>query len=659
MDAHTMVDRLKYVGNYQLEKTLGEGTFGKVKLGTHLLTGEKVAVKILDKEKLIDPQDRERLAREIKIMKMINTPYAVRLYEVIDTSKHMFLVLEYAPGGELFDYIVAHERVKEKEARRFFRQLVSGIDYCHRKNIIHRDLKPENLLLDADLNIKIVDFGFSNMAIAGQYLRTFCGSPAYAAPEMISGREYIGPEVDLWSMGVILYALLCGYLPFDNANISKLYQLILRGEYRTPDYLSTESKHLISRLLTLSPERRATLAEVRSHPWVNLGYVGPPESFPTTIDTIDPDLIKELQVIGFESEYATKSIKDGERNQVTATYWLLADKKRRESNTRASSPSGASLPTTPGQHIPSDSRRPVTNVTPPSTAAANTSTHHRAVEHTSQPTSNKTQQHEHEASQSADEKEKTKERLPAIKDRRISVNKNIKLQPISETQDNSPSSQRNGRRSSTIANMERVPAAKTPKEKTPTAARRRRHSVQPDLFSDIEDGEASTPSSTHTPISQFDFHQLGEHGHVPPPGLAFGRDVASPRSRENTPNTHGGGHQRRMSLDPQSLAALSKTPVDRGDMRAVKGVFSVSTTSSKSGQKILEEVKRVLESNQINFKEHGYVLDCEDPNNLRFEVEICRLQNIGTISGIRLRRVSGDTWAYKKLCQKLSSEFRL
>nr|CAD7438654.1 unnamed protein product [Timema bartmani] len=189
-----------HIGKYKLLKTIGKGNFAKVKLAKHMPTGKEVAIKIIDKTQL-NP---------------------VKLFQVIETEKTLYLVMEYASGGEVFDYLVLHGRMKEKEARAKFRQIVSAVQYCHQKKIIHRDLKAENLLLDSEMNIKIADFGFSNEFTPGNKLDTFCGSPPYAAPELFQGKKYDGPEVDVWSLGVILYTLVSGSLPFDGSTLREL-----------------------------------------------------------------------------------------------------------------------------------------------------------------------------------------------------------------------------------------------------------------------------------------------------------------------------------------------------------------------------------------------------------------------------------------------------
>ena len=196
---------------------------------------------------------------------MIRHPNIIQLYEIIETPKQLYLIMEYASGGELFDYIVASTRVKEIEACGIFQQIMAGVEYITTLNIVHRDLKPENLLFDHKKQVKIVDFGLSNTYKTGQTLKTACGSPCYAAPEMISGKRYQGSQVDIWSCGVILFALICGYLPFEDSNTTMLYKKITNGEYRCPKFISEEAKDLLSRILKTNPEERYTIDQIKSH----------------------------------------------------------------------------------------------------------------------------------------------------------------------------------------------------------------------------------------------------------------------------------------------------------------------------------------------------------------------------------------------------------
>jgi len=295
------------IGQFILGKNLGIGAFGKVKLATHAVTGHKVAVKILNKAKIKQLGMEEKVQREINILHLCTHPHIIRLYEVIDTPTDIFLVNEYVSGGELFDYIVSKGRLSADEARNFFHQIISGVEYCHFQKIVHRDLKPENLLLDANRNIKIADFGLSNLMRDGDFLRTSCGSPNYAAPEVISGHLYAGPEVDVWSCGVILYALLCGSLPFDDESIPNLFKKIKSGMYSLPTHLSQLPKNLIPRMLEVDPMKRITIPEIRLHPWFQHKlppYLRhPPELMEKQERVVDQEVIDEVMKLPFYKAY--------------------------------------------------------------------------------------------------------------------------------------------------------------------------------------------------------------------------------------------------------------------------------------------------------------------------------------------------------------------
>ncbi|KAL8992005.1 MAG: hypothetical protein Q9169_007451 [Polycauliona sp. 2 TL-2023] len=256
------------LGHYTVKKTLGEGSFGKVKLAVHRISGQEVALKIISRKKLISRDMAGRVEREIQYLQLLRHPHIIKLYTVITTPADIIMVLEYA-GGELFDYLVKHGKMPEEKARRFFQQIVCAVEYCHRHKIVHRDLKPENLLLDGDLNVKIADFGLSNIMTDGNFLKTSCGSPNYAAPEVISGKLYAGPEVDVWSCGVILYVLLVGRLPFDDEFIPALFKKISAGNYNVPSYLSQGAKTIIQRMLRVNPVQRITVQEIRQDEWFN------------------------------------------------------------------------------------------------------------------------------------------------------------------------------------------------------------------------------------------------------------------------------------------------------------------------------------------------------------------------------------------------------
>ena len=312
---------------YTIERDLGEGTFGKVKLATHKESKEKVAIKVLEKEKVIDESDKERISREIQILKLIRHPNIIQLYEIIEDETNLYLVMEYFHGGELFDYIVSEQRIKETEACKFFQQIIDGVEYIHKLNIVHRDLKPENLLLDEKMNIKIVDFGLSNLYSSNQLLKTACGSPCYAAPEMILGEKYRGLQVDIWSSGVILFALICGYLPFDDNDTQNLYKKIMKGEFSIPSFLSNSATDLVKRILNTDPDKRYTIEQIKSHPWFSLysGYVNIPKGLvigyhEIPIDEIILDYIENFK---YDRTLVKQSILNNRHNRVTSLYYLL------------------------------------------------------------------------------------------------------------------------------------------------------------------------------------------------------------------------------------------------------------------------------------------------------------------------------------------------
>ncbi|KAF2832433.1 Pkinase-domain-containing protein [Ophiobolus disseminans] len=286
------------LGQYTIVKTLGEGSFGKVKLATHQVSGQKVALKIINRKRLVTRDMAGRIEREIQYLQLLRHPHIIKLYTVITTPTEIIMVLEYA-GGELFDYIVNNGRLPEDRARKFFQQIVCAVEYCHRHKIVHRDLKPENLLLDDQFNVKIADFGLSNIMTDGNFLKTSCGSPNYAAPEVISGKLYAGPEVDVWSCGVILYVLLVGRLPFDDEYIPTLFKKIAAGNYSIPTYLSPGAVSLIKKMLMVNPVHRITIGEIRMDPWFTediAPYLEPPvqEFYDSGVDphkAIDPNAI--------------------------------------------------------------------------------------------------------------------------------------------------------------------------------------------------------------------------------------------------------------------------------------------------------------------------------------------------------------------------------
>ncbi|CEG67504.1 Putative CAMK/CAMKL protein kinase [Rhizopus microsporus] len=332
--------RRKDVGDYWLGKTLGKGSSGCVKIGIHKVTGEKVAIKIISKSHLAANASVEKaVKREIAVMKLIKHPNIMSLLDVIDLSDspNLYLILEYVQGGELFEYLVSRGRLSEKEARKYFQQIIIGLDYCHRHLICHRDLKPENLLLDRDKNIKIADFGMASLQPTGSLLETSCGSPHYASPEIVNGVPYDGSASDIWSCGIILYALLSGHLPFDDDNIRQLLNKVKMGKYKIPDHVSDEAKDLIQRILVINPSKRLTMKQVQSHPW----FTADPPPNPTTlpdpptaaeigrpvshVSEIDDRILETLKVLWAElsTDKIVEALLNSEYNMQKVTYVLL------------------------------------------------------------------------------------------------------------------------------------------------------------------------------------------------------------------------------------------------------------------------------------------------------------------------------------------------
>ncbi|XP_073177068.1 serine/threonine-protein kinase SIK3 isoform X4 [Lepidochelys kempii] len=335
------------IGYYEVERTIGKGNFAVVKLATHLVTRAKVAIKIIDKTQL-DEENLKKIFREVQIMKMLCHPHIIRLYQVMETERMIYLVTEYASGGEIFDHLVAHGRMAEKEARRKFKQIVAAVHFCHCCNIVHRDLKAENLLLDANLNIKIADFGFSNIFTPGQLLKTWCGSPPYAAPELFEGKEYDGPKVDIWSLGVVLYVLVCGALPFDGSTLQNLRARVLSGKFRIPFFMSTECEHLIRHMLVLDPSKRLSMEQICKHKWMKLGEAD--AEFDRLIaecqhlkierqmEPLNEDVLLAMVEMGLDKERTLQSLRTDAYDHYSAIYSLLCDRLKRHKNLRITAP---------------------------------------------------------------------------------------------------------------------------------------------------------------------------------------------------------------------------------------------------------------------------------------------------------------------------------
>eukprot|EP00732_Lithocolla_globosa_P003556 Lithocolla_globosa_v1_NODE_2903_length_1830_cov_9.584225.p1 type:complete len:595 gc:universal NODE_2903_length_1830_cov_9.584225:31-1815(+) len=581
-----------YVGNYMVEKTIGQGTYGKVKLGYQLQNREKVAIKVIEKASIENERQVKRIQKEIRFLKLLSHPSIVKVYDVLETEKEIFIVMEYASGGELFDYIVANKRVKEKEARSFFRQIISAVDYCHQNSVIHRDLKPENLLLDDQKRMKIIDFGFSNTFASNELLNTFCGSPFYAAPEMILGKRYEGPEVDVWSLGVILFALLCGHLPFDDDDQKELYRKIASATYTTPSYLTADAKNLISRMITVHPKKRATLEEIKSHVWVNEGYSGPPENLIENrqpIDAANPnqEIVEKLIQFGYTEADIQANLKKPTINPISSTYYLIQEMfKRDEEKMKKLLESKKAMKEMSGSLMALPEDKPISEVKVAQTVSGGSGGNKYGTilddftrgpvggDGASTPTSPTSPEGEQQPQQAP------KTSNPLITGRRASVAVTT------------PSSQ---------------PGAPT---------------VGP-LFPNKHD-KSSGAGAGGTP--------------TPHPAQQVGRRLSLP------------------ALEYSAKKENSRNAIAPGQMRTISGLFNASTTSNKMPAEIVKEIERVLVAAELVYEFDGnYTFICEDTNRktpISFEIEICKINRL-SMFGIHLKRIRGSIWNYKKLANKI------
>ncbi|KAI4886502.1 hypothetical protein NFI96_024870 [Prochilodus magdalenae] len=706
-------DEHPHIGNYRLLKTIGKGNFAKVKLARHILTGREVAIKIIDKTQLNPTSLQKSLAlafiylvtqitplfREVRIMKGLNHPNIVQLFEVIETEKTLYLVMEYASGGEVFDYLVAHGRMKEKEARAKFRQIVSAVHYCHQKNIVHRDLKAENLLLDADSNIKIADFGFSNEFTLGNKLDTFCGSPPYAAPELFQGKKYDGPEVDIWSLGVILYTLVSGSLPFDGQNLKELRERVLRGKYRVPFYMSTDCEGILRRFLVLNPTKRCTLEQIMKDKWMNVGYEGDelkPHIEPVE-DYSDPERIEVMIGMGYSREEIREALTTQKYNEITATYLLLGRKSEDGSDSRSSSclslarvrPSPITNGTSKHSSTSSSSSASASTHSKPQRSA---STYHRQRRHSdfcgpAVPTA-----HPKRSPTSAGDSELKEERL-ATRKTSCSVVGSRSIPPSSpmvSTANNPNKSEIPDRRKDVTVTTNNIPASAMTRRNTYVCTDRSntdRHSLlqngkensslshrlppaSPSTHSITGAGVASTSSAERSRLtrgstvrSTFHGGQLRERRtptHAPPTSPTLSHD-ASPlphaRSRASsnlfskltsklTRSRHLSGHQK---------ASEPRTPRCGWDVRV---------RSPRDPAEVVSSLREAAQGCGCQVHQAGpFLLSCTHGaagSRVAFEAEVCHLPAGPTeTSGVRFRRLWGAPLAFRDIATKVSKELEL
>ncbi|XP_078792180.1 serine/threonine-protein kinase MARK2 isoform X19 [Oryzias latipes] len=705
--ATTTSDEQPHIGQYRLLKTIGKGNFAKVKLARHVLTGKEVAVKIIDKTQL-NSSSLQKLFREVRIMKLLNHPNIVKLFEVIETDKTLYLVMEYASGGEVFDYLVAHGRMKEKEARAKFRQIVSAVQYCHQKCIVHRDLKAENLLLDAEMNIKIADFGFSNEFTLGNKLDTFCGSPPYAAPELFQGKKYDGPEVDVWSLGVILYTLVSGSLPFDGQNLKELRERVLRGKYRIPFYMSTDCENLLKKFLILNPSKRGSLEQIMRDRWMNVGYEE--EELKPYIepqpDYKDPRRTDVMLQMGYSQEEIKDSLVNQKYNEVMATY-LLLDYKNSEleegcikprpgsdaSTINASSPSHK-VQRSVSSNQKAQSRRPTDQVSSYSKRGGPGDSRSAAEDSGKKSVSG-----------SSTTKVPASPLVSSDRKKSATPSTNSILSTGTSRSRNSPLTDRatlgqgiqNGKDSGA---PQRAPVASPSAHNISSAAvsdrtNFSRGGVRSTFHAGQQRGARDQQGSTYTggPASPSLSHGNSQarrtHGatgifskftskFVRNPYEGEGRDEGSRSVLTSTVNksekTSAGGFSSSSNNDENNSSPGSGntggtgTPPanasqkDSAKPRSLRFTWSMKTTSSMEPAEMMREIRKVLDSNNCDYDERErYMLLCtsSDPHNfVQWEMEVCKLPRL-SLNGVRFKRISGTSIAFKNIASKIANELKL
>ncbi|XP_015273297.1 PREDICTED: MAP/microtubule affinity-regulating kinase 3 isoform X2 [Gekko japonicus] len=643
-------------------------------------------------------------------MKILNHPNIVKLFEVIETEKTLYLIMEYASGGEVFDYLVAHGRMKEKEARAKFRQIVSAVQYCHQKHIVHRDLKAENLLLDADMNIKIADFGFSNEFTVGNKLDTFCGSPPYAAPELFQGKKYDGPEVDVWSLGVILYTLVSGSLPFDGQNLKELRERVLRGKYRIPFYMSTDCENLLKRFLVLNPTKRGTLEQIMKDRWINAGHEDD-ELKPFVepeLDISDQKRIDIMVGMGYSQEEIQESLSKMKYDEITATYLLLGRKSSELDASDSSSSSNLSL----AKVRPSSDLNNSTGQSP----------HHKVQRSIS--SSQKQRRYSDHAGPSippvvaypkrsqtstadGDLKEERKSSSSAAGGRGIapaspmlgnasnpnkadiperkksSVAPNNNTAPGAMTRRNTyvcserttadrHSVIQNGKESSAVPDQ-RTPVASThsiSSATTPdrirfprgTASRSTFHGQLRERRTATYNGPPASPSLSHeaTPLSQT--RSRGSSNLFSKLTSKLTRRNMSFRFIKRLPTEYE--RNGRYEGSSRNVAGDQKDDNKEAKPRSLRFTWSMKTTSSMDPNDMMREIRKVLDANNCDYEQRERFLlfcvhgDGHAENLVQWEMEVCKLPRL-SLNGVRFKRISGTSIAFKNIASKIANELKL
>jgi len=354
----SQIDPTAVVGDYSLFRLVGEGQFGSVFQAIHNITGATVAVKMIAKKKLT-PETLRMVENEVAIMKLLWHPSVIHFYERLETPEHICLAMEYASHGSLMDLVSRNKRLPEDVARKYFRQVVRAVGYIHSRHVVHRDIKAENLLLDERMNIKLVDFGLSCTFTPGEHLKTFCGSPTYASPELVQRKSYVGPEVDCWSLGVLLYYMLVGSLPFTGTTFVDLYRKIIAARFRMPPFISASCAELIHSILTPNAHMRATINDMLNHPWFNQGHHHhhchhhhrhhhhQPHNSPERSVVLSEDLagvpspsgpgldvsaLSRMESLGYHKSEVVQAVMSHKFDSTTAVYFIVCDQAEKNTD---------------------------------------------------------------------------------------------------------------------------------------------------------------------------------------------------------------------------------------------------------------------------------------------------------------------------------------
>uniref|UniRef100_A0A3Q0QUZ4 non-specific serine/threonine protein kinase n=1 Tax=Amphilophus citrinellus TaxID=61819 RepID=A0A3Q0QUZ4_AMPCI len=673
--ATTTSDEQPHIGNYRLLKTIGKGNFAKVKLARHVLTGKEVGMQL-------GLSCFSQLFREVRIMKMLNHPNIVKLFEVIETEKTLYLVMEYASGGEVFDYLVAHGRMKEKEARAKFRQ-VCKIHLC----------VAENLLLDADMNIKIADFGFSNEFTLGNKLDTFCGSPPYAAPELFQGKKYDGPEVDVWSLGVILYTLVSGSLPFDGQNLKELRERVLRGKYRIPFYMSTDCENLLKKFLILNPSKRGSLEQIMRDRWMNVGYEEDelkPYIEPQP-DYKDPRRTDIMLQMGFSQEEIQDSLVNQKYNDVMATYLLLdyrnseviltfihfqTDNRSAGEDSGRKGSSGSSTTKVPASPLVSSDRKK--SATPSTNSILSTGTgRSRNSPLTDRATLDQSIQNGKDSLNTPGSRASTAS-AAAVLSSSSSSSRPRHHKSLSSSNHPCPSDLHAPRPS---APAQRAPGASPSAHNISSAAvsdrtnfsrgvgiRSTFHAGQQrgarDQQGSAYPGGPASPSLSHGNSQARRTH--GATGIFSKFTSKFVRKSVLSSTVDKSEKTSGGLSSSSNNDENNSSPGSGNTGSQKDSVkpRSLRFTWSMKTTSSMEPMEMMREIRKVLDSNSCEYElRERYMLLCMSGNPARddfvqWEMEVCKLPRL-SLNGVRFKRISGTSIAFKNIASKIANELKL